>query len=203
MRSPIALRRRHPSSTRRREPIAAVVDQLNGLVIPRHRRDRHHGTERLLAHDAHVVAHVPQNARRNVRRAFPLRRKARLIHQRLRSRADRLLHWPRTDSAASARTIGPSVVAGLRGSSRRYALVRANRRVDEAVVDASIDVHALHGAARLTGVEERAVHHVLDGMLKRASARTYAASLPPSSSPVPMNRFAAARCTRARPPPSQ
>ena len=42
----------------RREPIFRVVSEANGFIVVIECHDRQHGTERLLAHDAHFVIHI-------------------------------------------------------------------------------------------------------------------------------------------------
>ena len=72
----------------------------------------------------------------------------------------------RTNSAAEARTIGPSVVSGDERIAELVAVRQSDEAVDETVVDVLVHVDALDGAAALPRIEEAAVDQVLDRVVE-------------------------------------
>ena len=104
---------------------------------------------------------VRQDAWRHVRRAFLLGRETGLIDERLRAHSDRFLDLTahrisRVDPYH--RSDGRRRVARI---AKQVRIRQRDRGVQKAVMDPSIDVHPLYRAARLAGIEERAVDNVL------------------------------------------
>ena len=104
----------------------------------------------------------------------------------------------RTASAAALRTSGPRVVAGSVGSPSRYWRMSSMQPRVKGSYTRLVHVDALHPAARLAGVEDRRRPRCSRWRGRgRHRARTYTGSQPPSSSPTPMKRSAAALLHRA------